>query len=306
LNKNKNKNAKRKEKKKKMQRRLHWDLEIMQSGKHGMPVKVCELPLPEKSSKQSDLFLRCLSCENSEQKENTQKLCFPRVLDMPLHMPGHGWRIPEWIQKHFGNIIDQVSAHEKQYEGYDDRYVYITIDQRSLNSNSYHRRPGFHSDGFASNLSQAIKEQTVVDHTYVICNVLPTEFVTGGFPLEIYYTDEEALAMFEREAIGRPIVTFPSVVENLTKSTTTDIEEKGTSVLTTSHPLLMLTPYVIHRTPFVSYPVQRLFVKVSVSQHQFCREGNTHNDLFDYDWIMYPRDGKKRNHPYVEKQPKGN
>jgi hypothetical protein len=125
-------------------------------------------------------------------------------------------------------------------------------------------------------LAQAVENKQVVDHTYVMSDVLPTEFVFGGFSLNASHTDEEALEVFASEAKNRPVVTFPPST------------------------LLMLTPYVIHRTPLYdgTEPIRRTFIKVSVSERQFCRQGNTHNDLFDYDWVMHARDDQKRNHPY--------
>lgn len=41
----------------------------------------------------------------------------------------------------------------------------------------------------------------------------------------------------------------------------------------------------------------RTFMKVSISNKKYAREGNTINPLFDYNWTMKPRDDK-RNHPW--------
>lgn len=45
----------------------------------------------------------------------------------------------------------------------------------------------------------------------------------------------------------------------------------------------------------------RTFVKVSVSELQFNRSGNSHNELnelFEYSWDMFPREHGVRNSPY--------
>ena len=255
------------EKQKQKRKRLCWDLQTMQNGSHGFPeivgdIRVQSYP-PEGDSLNTIQKLSDLPTIHS-------------VLDFPIYMPDQGWKIPVWIEHHFGSIIDQVRKHENQYEDFEDRYVYITVDQRWLTPNTHHRRPGFHSDGFALNLAEAVKNQEVVDHTYIVSDVLPTEFIFGGFPLQSFHTDEEALEVFESESINRPIGTFPCST------------------------LLMLTPYVIHRTPFYNgiEPIRRTFIKISVSKRQFRRQGNTHNDLFHYDWVMLPRHQQKRNHPY--------
>ena len=64
------------------------------------------------------------------------------------------------------------------------------------------------------------------------------------------------------------------------------------------HTLLRLDPYVVHRASVAETDTYRTFVKVSVSNKKYARMGNTHNDLFDYDWTMKERNNNERNHPW--------
>jgi hypothetical protein len=246
--------------------RLHWD--VKEYKKQHFPVKVTCCP---------DLKLEFNGT---------------RVLDMPVYMHDQGWHIPDSIQG-YKSLIESAKQHEMQY--YHDvnvrnnndektnqrdvkfRYIYITIDQRVVQPGQCQRRPGYHADSFAPNLDKACQDKELVDHTYIYCDALPTEFISGPFEIEQTMTDEEVLAVFEKQSVDKNITTA------------------GT------HCLLMLTPFVIHRTAInhTQLPIPRTFVKISFSTKQFRREGNTHNDLFDYAWEMKPRSCSQRNHPFV-------
>ena len=55
-----------------------------------------------------------------------------RVLDMPIHIPGQGLRLPQETWK-FGRVIHMVLGEENaEYGDIGDLYVYLTIDQKHV------------------------------------------------------------------------------------------------------------------------------------------------------------------------------
>jgi hypothetical protein len=66
-----------------------------------------------------------------------------------------------------------------------------------------------------------------------------------------------------------------------------------------------MDPYHVHRVGFnhTSRPIDRTFVKMTVSTEILNRVGNTHNPLFKYNWPMIPRSAEKRNHANIVYEP---
>jgi len=55
--------------------------------------------------------------------------------------------------------------------------------------------------------------------------------------------------------------------------------------------LYALDPYVVHATPLIQPPgCMRQFVKISLSDHRYNLENNSHNYLLDYSWPLHSRD----------------
>jgi hypothetical protein len=208
-----------------------------------------------------------------------------RVLDMPIHMPGQGWAIPDYIQEQFGEMIQQVIDAESRFGDFEqDHYVYITVDQKMVNAGKTGRRPGAHSDAYieqkgeqfditTENADVVAAEQGEVSHTYICADVFPTEFFRARFPL----TDtscEGSLQTFDEIAETAEVVTYPA------------------------YTVLRLDPFVVHRSAVADRDTQRTFVKVSVSRKRYARQGNTRNEAFDYDWSLTARSPHERNHPW--------
>ena len=211
-----------------------------------------------------------------------------RVLDMPIKMPGTAFRLPDQIEP-FRLMVDAVADHESRFASppLDALHVYITVDQKTVKQGATGRRAGAHSDGYiddgdrqidiiAENASLIARETGVVTHTYIWYDRLPTEFFTLPFPLEDP-SDDGSLGTFDEIA---------------------DSAEPGEILTYPERALLHLTPYVVHRCAVADRDVYRTFVKMSVSDRKFTREGNTRNPLFDYDWKMDKRSPAKRNTPW--------
>lgn len=218
-----------------------------------------------------------------------------RVLDMPIKMPGTDIR--------FGNgdiaaiaqeAVLMAAIHETAVApgGIDDYYCYITIDQKPVSPFKSQRRPGWHSDayivddeGVQLDVIPENKEHIekhlgrLVDRTYICYDILPTKFLPGPFPLDgIDANDcDEVLASFDEMAAGQDPITYPP------------------------YTVLCLDPYDVHAaaTNPTMGKMQRTFIKISFSKERFNREGNTHNDAFDYKWTMVPR-ADHREHRYAK------
>ena len=210
-----------------------------------------------------------------------------RVLDLPVHMPDQGTRIPEYLPSVFHKIIQGVIDHEERwYSDSNEHYVYVTIDQKYVEAGKTGRRAGAHSDAYIERDNRQIditessadiieKEMGEVSHTYVIYDRCPTEFFNARFPLkEVDCTS--SLKTFDEIANESEVVTFPS------------------------YHILKMDPYIVHRSAICKESGYRTFMKVSVSRKRYAREGNTRNDLFFYDegWDFKDRDSYTRNHPW--------
>lgn len=207
-----------------------------------------------------------------------------RVLDLPIMMPAQGIRIPNDIPKVFADIAKKVLEKENEVFGdIDEMYAYITIDQKTVEKGKTGRRAGAHSDAYIERDNRQIditedsydvvsKEVGYATNTYIVSDCLPTEFFIAKFPLRDVSCDE-SLKTFDEIAENSEVITYPS------------------------YNVLKLTPYVVHRAAMCHKRTIRTFMKVSISNKKYAREGNTINPLFDYNWTMEPRDDK-RNHPW--------
>lgn len=208
-----------------------------------------------------------------------------RVLDMPVKMRGTGLRFPEYIKKPYQEVVKQAIGREVLDHGsIDDFYVYITIDQKMVKKGKTGRRAGAHSDGYIERENKQIditesaydivsKEEGEVSHTYIVHSNTPTEFFNAKFPI-LDSSCEGSMKTFDAIAEESEVVTY----NNFT--------------------LLKMSPYVVHRCAIVEESGPRTFMKVSISKKKYAREGNTKNELFDYNWNYKKRSLKNRNHPW--------
>lgn len=203
-----------------------------------------------------------------------------RVLDLPVKMAGDScFRIPNDI-KGFEHVINASVDYEvKNFGNIEDYYVYITIDQKTVNGGNTGRRPGAHSDAYIeqNGIQVDVKKDTAslineISHTYIAYDTSPTEFFNAKFPIS--GKCDEVMSDFDAIAETAEVITYPCFT------------------------LLMMTPYAVHRSAVVDETTFRTFVKVSISKRKYTREGNTKNELFDYCWKSKERKKNTRNHPW--------
>lgn len=173
------------------------------------------------------------------------------------------WLVPENIKSEFGEILDFVES-----TGFDEnKYVYVTAKTLFCTPNSLGNRPGWHSDGFATN-----------DINFIWSDSSPTEFaIKGGVGNEETFSVpddcEKSLEIFEQ--FGNIWGGTPRGIPNM---------------------LYRLDEKVIHRVAPRTDSGMRSFLKISISNHKYNLVGNSRNHLLNYDWDMVKRN-EERNHP---------
>jgi len=135
------------------------------------------------------------------------------------------------------------------------RYVYLSARKGWASPDNPLNRPGWHCDGFGTD-----------DMNYVWWAGPGTRFAVQSF-IDISTDHVKSQEQFENQIDGGTIIHPPE------------------------HNLYALDPYVVHATPLIEPPgCMRQFVKVSLSNHRYNLENNSHNYLLDYDWPLHSRD----------------
>lgn len=205
-----------------------------------------------------------------------------RILDMPIYMPGQGWKIPDDVSQFLEPIAIAVES-ERRFGFEKDHFVYVTIDQKIVQEGKTGRRAGAHSDAYIEVSGQQIdikaeeseaiaQEQGEVSHTYVLYDKFATEFFDVPFPLTDA-TCKGSMKTFDEIANAAAPITYDPFT------------------------VLRMDAFVVHRCSVCSETTERTFMKISFSKKKYSREGNTINPEFTYDWDMTTR-SPERNHPW--------
>lgn len=188
----------------------------------------------------------------------------PSCTDMPVKFPGSDYRLPRELAQ-FGEALQacmdfEHAANPRAFEKY---YAYLTIDQRFVPQGKAQRGIGLHSDSVQG---PRIQQKTEIEHTYLCVDRDPTLCFAQAFNLEGYDVNRHWLnAVFEKQARPDRAVSLPLYTVNL------------------------LDAYTVHTAIPASADGMRTLFRLIFSVRQFDRIGNTHNDLFDYQWNMQPR-----------------
>jgi hypothetical protein len=141
-----------------------------------------------------------------------------------------------------------------------DKYVYLSVEVGPIKFGVTQKREGWHSDGFLSD-----------DINYLWYDQVPTTFNKTKFIVPDDHI--KSMECFNEQALDINNVYYPI------------------------NTLLKVDQYCIHKATIPNESLhQRTFVKISVSNHKYNLKGNSHNDLFNYNWKMYDRK-LVRNHP---------
>ncbi len=224
-----------------------WDLEYFQE--QHVPVIIGKLSNPAEFSRPQEQGMH--------------------YVDMPIFMPGQGWRIPkELIQ--FSELIARVIEAEKEVnpDFEKDQYVYISADQCWVPAGIPQREAGWHGDSFRKINTYERTVRLGTDHAYIITDMCPTVFVAGPCPLE-----------------GIDVENINEVIEKLGEYAAS--QEK---IFYEPYHIIRMNPYCIHHAGIndCEEPVFRTFVRINISPAKYCRIENSHNYLFNYTWMSSP------------------
>jgi hypothetical protein len=152
------------------------------------------------------------------------------------------------------------------YTGDTYRYVYVTAKKGWATPDNPLNRPGWHCDGFGTD-----------DMNFIWWSGPGTLFAVQDFH-DISNDHEISIRQFSNQICVDQVKVY---------------RDKQ---------LFALNPYVVHSTPYIASPgCMRQFVKISLSNHRYNLEDNSHNYLFDYNWEMVKRD-TIRNDPHKKQQ----
>jgi len=237
----------------------YWGLNIFDD--KNMPVMVDEI-------EDKDTFVK-------RHGKNNEKFIW--TMDLPVKMPGKPWIIPKELEQ-FTEFIQKSERFERMINpDIENCYAYLCIDQRDVLPGKSQRRPGWHSDSFVHDDTslQARHKPLRVDSIYLTYDSLPTQFCTGPFKFNDTINPQDSkqvLDFFEKEAKDKTLLMYKPF----------SIMKMGSEC--------------VHRVGFndTDKPIRRTFAKLTFSTEIFNREGNDHNALYDYNWLMIPR-GAERN-----------
>lgn len=167
-------------------------------------------------------------------------------------------RLPKNVECCLPLIDAAIEDTKGQYQ-----YAYLTARKGWASPDNPLNRPGWHCDGFGTD-----------DMNYIWWVGPGTRIAVQDFE-HISSDHNVSLKQFEEQVDNDYIVTYAE------------------------RTLIGLDPYCVHATPLIPAPgCWRQFVKVSLSNHRYNLENNSHNYLFDYDWPMHTRD-EIRNDPHA-------
>lgn len=176
-------------------------------------------------------------------------------LYLPIKMPGQCmFRTPRRLRPVYSILNSLTEEFNKDLDGFYDKYVYLTAKRMFVSPGFPGNRPGWHIDGFGSN----------GDINYIWADLNPTEFAVQHFD-KVSTDDRQSMVDISNQVRASNIVTYPDKT------------------------LLRLDESVVHRVNPVVESGMRTFIKITISDHKFASEGNSHNYLFDYDWDLKQR-----------------
>lgn len=205
---------------------------------------------------------------SSEELESFRAPGVPRVLDMPIKMPGSDFRLPAELAQ-FAPAIQKIIDYEwtVNRQCFDEYYCYLTVDQGRVTSGTLQREAPCHVDGFQG---ARWNPKVRINHTYTVSDALPTVFYPQPFDFSLL--DDRKHNFFWE--MNRQVAA--------TNSASAWQGKNGE--------ILLMDAYCVHRGVEAAEPTERTWIRLSFEVRIFDRLGNAHNPMFNYDWKMVPRD----------------
>lgn len=175
-------------------------------------------------------------------------------LYLPVKMDGSSVLMPPNVEV-CRPAIDTAIKYAEKFHKKTYRYAYISARKGYATPDNPLNRPGWHCDGFGTD-----------DLNFVWWVGPGTRFAHQVFE-GICSDHNRSLNQFNEQVNPKCVVNFPA---------------RG---------LYAIDPSVVHATPVIEPPgCMRQYVKISMSDHQYNLENNSHNYLFNYDWKLHARD----------------
>lgn len=192
----------------------------------------------------------------------------PRVLDMPIKFPGTDFRLPKELAQ-FAPLIQRVANYESRInpDCYHEYYCYLTVDQSVVQPSTLQREAPCHVDGFQG---ARWNPKVRINHTYVATDAIPTTYYLQPFDFSAL---DDAKHNFFWE-MNRQVALANSA--HAWKPAAGEIN--------------LMDAYCVHRGSPAEVETPRTWIRLSFEVRVFDRLGNAHNPMFDYDWLMVPRD----------------
>lgn len=186
-------------------------------------------------------------------------------LYLPVSIDYSEIRVPESLRGGPEAMIELAISHSRRVYKHDYRYIYLSARKGWATPDNPLNRPGWHCDGYGTD-----------DLNYVWWDGAGTRFAHQHFE-GIVSDHNRALKQFDEQVDLTKVVTYAA------------------------GGVFCLDPTVVHATPVIEPPGHmRQYVKVSMSDHQYNLENNSHNYLFDYSWPMHSRN-LIRNSPHAQR-----
>lgn len=186
--------------------------------------------------------------------EDEEFACDFNVLRMPLKFPGTEYRIPDEL---IGMM--PLLARVAEYEAFinarhNDCFCHITFDRSVVPAGQFHRYPGFHGDGVQGT---KITPKALIEHSYIFVTDPPTEFCLQ--PFFMTHLDEAKHNFFkEFDKQARECNVYGALPNHL----------------------YLIDPYMVHRTPKIVVPVNRVFGRITYAFTELQHPKNTINPMF--------------------------
>jgi hypothetical protein len=177
-------------------------------------------------------------------------------------------------------IINYIAGIELKYNPsfLDDYYIFITVSNSIVETNTMQRRGGWHIDGHQGHERMQRNGQKLnCDRQYLLCDTLPTEYVNHQFDFT------EAYEYCKAQNCHIDSVNMQDVIEHeITKALDTGLASVQSMQ---SNKLFFLNPYMVHKAKLNSGPaVSRTFLRVLVSPFKRDRLGDTVNPVLGPLW----------------------
>lgn len=250
-------------------KRTQWDLKAL--NQVNLPVVIGQLD--DKTDQKSFSAL-----------SNTQ------VFDMPVYMPGQGFKIPKELGPYLPVLKKIVAAESLANDRVNECKMYVTIDCGIVFPSGYARRGGLHIDGFLTSANIRTNKDKIAygDNTYIMSDnpYLQTEFYPGPFDLRGINSDDTraVLGAFQLQGQGMTYKQFQPY----------QLVRLNTNHVHAVHPNL------------TNQHQERCFLKATFSTRNFNREGNTNNPHLKYRFFFIPRAQSDRStQNFIGAAPKG-